>query len=135
MMAKKAKQTSKETGEKPFVLIVEDEQFLCNLLVRKLENSGLNVKGVFDSEMAFEAVAKKRPGLILLDILLPGMDGFEVLRRFKADANLKSIPIIILSNLGEPRDIDKAMKAGAAAYLVKANNSPDQVLKKVREFV
>ena len=130
MMAKKAKQTSKETGEKPFILIVEDEQFLCNLLVRKLENSGLNVKGVFDSEMAFEAVAKKRPGLILLDILLPGMDGFEVLRRFKADANLKSIPIIILSNLG-----DKAMKAGAAAYLVKANNSPDQVLKKVREFV
>ena len=78
---------------------------------------------------------EQRPDVILLDLLLPGIDGFEVLRRLKSDNRFSDIPIIIVSNLGEPADIEKAKNSGAAEYIIKANYSPDQIAKKVWEFV
>ncbi len=120
---------------KPSVLIIEDEQMLCGLMVKKLERSGFAVQGVFDGEMGIRAIEKKKPDVILLDLLLPGIDGFEVLRHLKSDQRFKDIPVIIVSNLGEPSDVAKARNAGAAEYIIKANYSPDQIVKKVGEYV
>lgn len=113
------------------ILIIEDEQFLCSLLVRKLENSGFRVRGVFDGEAGMKAVQEKKPGLILLDLILPGMDGWEVLRRLKDDKRFQDIPVLIISNLGEPSDIARGRKAGAAEYLIKAEYSPQQIVEKI----
>ena len=113
------------------ILIIEDEQFLGNLLIKKLENSGFYVRGVFDGEAGLKAVEKKKPSLILLDLVLPGMDGWEVLRRLKEDKRSKDIPVLIISNLGEPSDITKGKKAGAVDYIIKADYSPQQIVDKV----
>lgn len=119
----------------PYVLIVEDEQFLCELMVVKLEKSGLEVHGVFDGETAFLEIEKRPPDIILLDILLPGMDGFEILRRLKADSRFKNIPVIIISNLAEPQDITRAINEGAEEYFVKAEHSPDEIVQSVKQHL
>lgn len=130
-----AKTAEKNSISKPLVLIIEDEQFLCGLMMKKLELSGFVVRGAFDGEAGIKAVKEQKPDLILLDLLLPGIDGFELLRRFKSDQSFKDIPVIIISNLGEPADIEKAKNLGAAEYIIKANYSPDEIVKKVWEFV
>ncbi|MEK7510599.1 MAG: response regulator [Patescibacteria group bacterium] len=132
---KKNTRIKQKASKSPLVLIIEDEQFLCNLMVKKLMKSSLKVEGRFDGETGFQAVVEKKPDIVLLDLLLPGIDGFEVLRRLKQDEGLKKIPVIILSNLGESKDIDRAMQLGASAYLVKAEHSPEEVVGKVWEFV
>jgi len=121
---------TKKTGKKD-ILIIEDEQFLGSLLIKKLENSGFYVRSFFDGEAGLKAVEEKKPDLVLLDIILPGMDGWEVLRRLKEKKHLKDIPILIISNLGEPGDITKGRKAGAVDYIIKADYSPQQIVDKV----
>lgn len=130
------KETRKQLGfeEKPYVLVIEDEQFLCELMIKKLENSGFVVRGVFDGEAGLRAVSERRPDLILLDVLLPGIDGFEVLRRLKG-GEFKDIPVVVFSNLSEAKDIERAMKNGASFYIIKAQYSPEQIAYKVREFI
>jgi len=121
---------TKKTTKKD-ILIIEDEQFLGNLLIKKLENSGFYVRSVFDGEAGLKAIEEKKPSLILLDIVLPGIDGWEVLRRLKEKKHFKGIPVLIISNLGEPSDITKGKKAGAADYIIKADYSPQQIVEKV----
>lgn len=121
--------------QKPLVLIVEDEQFLCELMVQKIRETGCEVEGVYDGEKALEYLESRVPNLILLDILLPGIDGFEVLRRIKKDKRLKSIPVIVISNLGERKDINLALKEGALEYIVKAETSPKEIASKVLRYV
>lgn len=135
-MQPKKKQTLRQAqGKKPVVLIIEDEQFLCRLLVKKLGSSGFAVHVALDGENGLKVVQRKLPDIILLDILLPGIDGFEVLRRLKSNVNSKGIPVIIISNLSEARDIDKAKQNGATDYLIKAQSSPQQIVDKVRECI
>lgn len=117
------------------VLIIEDERFLCDLLRKKLENSGLEVRGAFDGETGLKNIEADKPDLILLDLLLPGMDGFEVLRRLKKDERFRNIPVLIISNLSEPNDVAKAKKEGAEEYLIKANYSPQMIADKVWEYL
>lgn len=128
-------QSKPSRNSKPLILLVEDEQFLCRLLMKKLEISGFTVRQAFDGESGLQSVEQEKPDLILLDLLLPGIDGFEVLRRLKADERFKDIPIIVLSNLGEHVDIEKAKQIGAVEYLVKAQYAPDEILRKVQEYV
>ena len=123
--------TDVKKARKKDILIIEDEQFLGNLLIKKLENSGFYVWSVFDGEAGLKAVEKKKPDLILLDIVLPGMDGWEVLRWLKEKKHFKDIPVLIISNLGEPGDITKGRKAGAVDYIIKADYSPQQIADKV----
>ena len=113
------------------ILIIEDEQFLLSLLVKKLENSGFRVREALDGETGMKAVQEKKPNLILLDLVLPGMNGWEVLRRLKDDKRFHDIPVFIISNLGEPDDITRGRKAGAVEYLIKAEYSPQQIVEKV----
>ncbi len=116
---------------KPHILIIEDDDFLRALTAKRLEKEGFQVSAAVDGESGLAKTAELRPTLVLLDLLLPGVNGFEVLERLKANPELKSIPIIVFSNLGERADIEKAQKLGADDFLIKANFTLDDVMQKI----
>ena len=118
------------------ILIIEDDKFLRDIAVGKLEIEGFKLVSAATGAEAIEYLDKNpRPDLIVLDLILPGISGYEVLEKIKQDANLKEIPVIILSNLGQEEDIEKAKKLGAADYLVKAHFSFAEIIKKIKEVL
>lgn len=122
-------------GEKKFILVVEDDKFLRELIVRKLTAEGFEVNNAVDSEAAFAILKERTPQIILLDLILPGIDGFEILTRIKADPKSKDVPVVVLSNLGQKEDIKKAMALGARDFMVKANFTLDEITLKVRSII
>jgi two-component system alkaline phosphatase synthesis response regulator PhoP len=116
------------------ILIVEDEFFLRNILEKKLQAEGFDVILASDGVEAVEKTVKEVPDLILLDLILPKKNGFEVLEEIKKDPYLKDIPVIIISNLGQEIDIDRAKKFGVNEYLIKAQTSLDTVVEKIKEI-
>jgi len=119
-------------GSRNHLLMVEDDKFLRDLIVQKLIREGFKMKEAVDGEEGLKMVREERPDLILLDLILPGLDGFEVLKRLKADAASKDIPVIVLSNLGQKEDMDRAMAAGAEAFMVKAHFTPGEIVAKIK---
>jgi DNA-binding response OmpR family regulator len=117
------------------ILIVEDDKFLRELIVRKLSQEDFKIIEAVDGEEGLKKVKEESPDLVLLDLILPGIDGFEVLSKIKEDSSLASIPVIILSNLGQREDVEKGMKLGAVDYLVKAHFTPNEVVEKAREVI
>ena len=117
------------------VLVVEDDEFLRQLVSRKLGDEGFDVKVAIDAEGAFKILKEIKPDIILLDLILPGLDGFQILSKMKKDKSITSIPVIILSNLGQKEDIDKAMALGAADFLVKAYFTLDEIVKKIESVL
>jgi len=117
------------------ILVTEDDKFLVNVLLSKLSKEGFEVIHAFDGEEALAKVREKKPDLILLDLILPVKDGFDVLKELKEDGATKNIPVIILSNLGQETDIEKGKKLGAVDYMIKANWSMKDVIAKVKEYL
>jgi len=117
------------------ILLVEDDNFLRDLISQKLKRESFNVIEAIDGEDGVKKTGEHKPHLILLDLILPGMDGFEVLRDIHGNENSKKIPVIILSNLGQKDDIEKGMRFGAIDYLVKAHNTPGEIVDKVKEVL
>lgn len=115
------------------ILIVEDEQLLLNLLKMKLEKDGFVIESAIDADEAFVALKKKDVDLILLDLLLPGIDGYAILKQLKADEKLKHIPVIVVSNLGGIEEKNKAKNLGALDFIIKAEHSPGSIAKMVKE--
>ncbi len=113
------------------ILIVEDDEFLRSLTAKRLEKEGFKLAVAVDGDSAVNVALEIKPSLILLDLLLPGVDGFEVLKKIKADDNLKSIPVIVFSNLGQREDIEKAKTLGADDFMIKANFTLDDVVAKI----
>lgn len=120
--------------EKKKILIVEDDQFLHKILVTKIKAAGFDFISAYDGEDALKKV-EKLPDLILLDLILPQMSGFEFLSEIKGNPKFKNIPVIVLSNLGQEEDLERAKSLGAQDYLVKANFSMDEVMKKIKEWL
>jgi DNA-binding response OmpR family regulator len=117
------------------ILIVEDDQFLHKILVMKVKAEGIEPISAYDGESALKKV-KEMPDLILLDLILPQMSGFEFLGEIRMDSSqFKNIPVIVLSNLGQDEDIERAKSLGAQDYLIKANFSIDEVIKKAKEWL
>jgi len=114
------------------ILIVEDDKFLRELIVRKLLGEGYNVVEAVDGEEAIIKIKENKPDLILLDLILPGADGFEVLSKTKADPLVASIPVIVLSNLGQKEDVERGLKLGAVDYLIKAHFTPGEIVEKIK---
>ena len=114
------------------ILVIEDDKFLRELISQKLIQEGYKIVEAMDGEKGLEAIKKEKPDLILLDLILPGIDGFEVLTRIKKDQPETKIPIIILSNLGQKDDIEKGLKMGAVDYLIKAHFTPAEIIEKIR---
>lgn len=116
------------------ILTVEDDLFLKELLAGKLTDDEFDVSYASSGEEALALASSESPDIILLDILLPGMSGYEVLEKLKSNEDTASIPVLILSNFGQPEDIEKGKSLGAVDFLVKANNSLDAIVERVREI-
>jgi len=114
------------------ILIIEDDKFLRELVIRKLIKEGYETSEAVDGEEGIKKIKEGKPDLILLDLILPGIDGFEVLSKMKEDPALASIPVIILSNLGQKDDVEKGLKMGAVDYLIKAHFTPGEIIEKIK---
>ncbi len=120
---------------KKSILIVEDDDFFRSLLSKKISSEGFVALEAIDGEKGIKMVKEKKPDLIILDLLLPNIDGFEVLSQIKADASVSSIPIIILSNLGQQEDVERGLKLGANDYLIKSQFDINQVIDKIKNIL
>ena len=117
------------------ILVVEDDPFLSNLLKIRLEKERLNVILAKDGDEAIKKIQETDPDLILLDLILPKKSGFEVLQNISLDPNFKNKPVVIISNLGQTSDVQKAKELGAIEYFVKAKISIDDLILKIKEFI
>lgn len=117
------------------VMMIEDDKFLRDLAVKKITQAGYQMVTAVDGAEAVAVAIKEKPSLILLDIILPGMDGFEVLRNLKENTQLKNIPVILMSNLGQESDIERGTQLGAVEYLVKAHYTLDEIVEKIKKYV
>ena len=114
------------------ILIIEDDKFLRELIAQKLIKEGFEISEAVDGEEGIKKIKEEKPDLVLLDLILPGIDGFEVLSKMKEDPALASIPVIILSNLGQKEDVEKGLKLGAVDYLIKAHFTPGEIIEKIK---
>src|SRR3989344_7810505 len=118
--------------DKGKILVVEDEEILLTALKEELLTGGYEVEGAGDGVEGLEKVKTFKPGLILLDLLMPKMDGMEMLQKLKADQETRDVPVVILTNLSDYEKISEALSLGAMDYLVKANYKLEDLLEKVR---
>lgn len=117
------------------VLVVEDDQFLANAYKLKLSKSGYEASVASDGAEALELMKKDKPDIILLDLIMPNMDGFSCLEAMKADGDLKTIPVVIASNLDQTEDIERAKSMGAVDFIIKSNVSIAEIVDKVKSIV
>ncbi len=117
------------------ILIIEDDKFLRDLMAQKLTKEGYEILEAIDGEIGIKKVREEKPDLVLLDLILPGIDGFEVLSRMKENPDLAKIPVIILSNLGQREDVERGLKMGAVDYLIKAHFTPREIIDKIKNAI
>ncbi len=120
---------------KKTILLVEDEKDLREIYKTKLMFDGYRVITADSGREAINLALRQKPSLILLDVILPQKDGFEVLKELKANSKTKDIPVVILSNLGQDWEIKKGEKLGATKFLTKANFTPKEVVKIIEDIL
>jgi len=121
--------------EKIKILLVEDDTFLLDMYATKFELEGFSVVMAEDGKKGLEMAAKDDPDIILLDILMPKMDGFTVLDELKKNKDTEKIPVILLTNLGQKDDVKKGFEKGAVGYLIKAHFMPSEVVDKIKKIL
>ena len=126
---------SKSMADQQKILIVEDDEFLRSLAAKRLEKEGYSVLTATDGTSGLKLAGEEAPAIILLDLLLPGMSGYEVLEKLRATESTKSTPVIVFSNLGQKEDVEKAKGLGANDFLIKANFTLDDVVVKIQEYL
>ena len=117
------------------ILLVEDDPLLIDIYTTKLKEAGFETVVVDRGERALKAVEQQKPDLVLLDVVLPHVDGWEVLRSIKESETLKDTKVIILSNLGQKEEIEKGLTLGAERYLIKAHYTPSQAVEEVKKLI
>jgi CheY-like chemotaxis protein len=122
-------------GEGKKILIVDDDQFITSIYQTKFESEGFAVVTALNGLEGIEVAKAQMPDLILLDILMPKLDGFEALARLKKDPQTKDIPVLMLTSLGQKTDVDRGLEAGAADYLLKTQTLPTDAAKKIRDVL
>lgn len=122
-------------NQKPKILFIEDDVYLCHAYQDGFGKAGFDFIITHDVREGLAKAKSENPGLILLDLLLPGESGFELLRKIKSDEKLKDIPVIILSNLVQDTDIRKGKEFGAVEYLVKTNVSMKDVIEIAKAYL
>lgn len=123
------------TENKQVIMIVEDDSFVMDIYQTKLAQEGFEVISAANGAEAMKKLESAKPDLMLLDIIMPYMDGLEVLKKIKENPELKSIPIILLTNLSQKEEIDKGLGLGANDYLIKSHFTPSEVLEKVKNYL
>ncbi len=117
------------------IVIAEDDNFIAEMYIAKLLSEGFEVEHAQDGQEAIEKICKVQPDIVLLDILMPKLDGIEVLKRIRADKKVKNTTVIILTNANEKDHISKAMEMGANDYLIKSSFTPDEIVSKIKENI
>lgn len=117
------------------ILIVEDDFFIRDLYEKQFKKEGYTVESAPDAEQGLEKIKASPPNLVLLDLMLPKMSGLDLLKILKADTNLKSVPVVILTNLGQDQAIKQGFDLGADGYLIKSAYTPSQVVNEVRTYI
>ncbi|NUM25955.1 MAG: response regulator [Candidatus Buchananbacteria bacterium] len=117
------------------ILVVEDEEFLLELYEMKLRESGYDVFIASNGQEGYGLAELEKPDLILLDLLMPEVDGYDMLRKLKENPATKQIPAIIFSNLSQKEEIEKGLKLGAKDFIIKTSITPSQLEAKVKEFL
>jgi DNA-binding response OmpR family regulator len=121
--------------DKTKILIVEDDNFLIKAYQIKFERSGFNVIIAMDGDEGLKIAKKEKPAVIVLDLMLPKMNGFEFLKKIKSDEDMKSIPVVALSNLGQKSDQEKALSLGAAEYFIKTEHTLEEIIEKISKYL
>ena len=117
------------------ILLAEDEQFLANLLKSRLEKTGAKIQIAQDGAEVLKFLKESKFDLVLLDLILPKISGFEVLEAIRADPRLQNIPVMIISNLGQETDISRGQSLGAVEYIVKARVSIEELTEQVKKLL
>jgi len=117
------------------ILFVEDDEFLRTLLLERLKKENLKILVATNGNDAVDRAKNELPSLILLDLILAGKDGFQVLKELKRDGATSNIPVIILSNVGQKEDIEKGLALGAEDYLIKAEFTPAEIVEKIQKVL
>ncbi|PIQ74434.1 MAG: response regulator [Candidatus Portnoybacteria bacterium CG09_land_8_20_14_0_10_44_13] len=117
------------------IIFVEDEPTLQKTLGDVLRKEGYDVKAAFDGVAGLELIKLEKPDLVLLDLILPKMDGFTVLKKMREDEETKDIPVMILTNLEGTFDVERVLELGATTYLVKANYELREVVEKIKKML
>jgi len=117
------------------ILMIEDEEIMIDLLQRKIAQEGYEISVARNGEEGLAAMKEKKPDLVLLDIIMPKMGGFEVMEKMQKDKDLKKIPVIVISNSGQPVEIDRAQKMGAEDWLIKTEFDPQEVIEKIKKQI
>lgn len=116
------------------IVFVEDDGFLAGIYAQKLQREGFEVLLATNGEDGVRLISKEKPFCVILDLLLPKLNGFQVLERLKSDPETSEIPVFILSNLGQREDIERCLALGAKGYAIKAHSLPQDLLAKIREL-
>lgn len=113
------------------ILFIEDDKFIADLLIKYLRGKEVEIDLAIDGETGLEKARRGGYTLILLDLVLPGVSGYDILKQLKQEPTTKDIPVIILSNLGQPQEIERGLELGAEAFLVKAQLDMEEILNKL----
>jgi len=116
-----------------YILLIEDDPFLIDIYSTKLKKSGFDDGVAKDGEEALAKLKEKKPDLVVLDIVLPHIDGWEILANIKTNSNWKELKVMILSNLGQKEEVEKGMSLGASKYLIKAHYTPAEVVEEIKK--
>lgn len=122
-------------SRKKNILLVEDDPFLVDIYQKKLEASGFKVLLAPDGQRALEILEEGPVDLVLLDIVLPKMEGWQVISKIKENKKWQNVKVVFLSNLGQKEEVDKGIGLGADRYLIKAQYTPGQVIKEIKELL
>ena len=117
------------------ILIIEDDPFLSEMYAAKLNQNDFQTEVATDGKSGLAKIKADKPDLVLLDIVLPKMDGFEILKAIKGDPKFKDVPIVLLTNLGQKSEVEKGLSLGADEYIIKAHFTPTAVVAKVKEIL
>lgn len=129
------KQKDDNLDKSATILLVEDDAFLSSMYQTKLELEGYKVWVAKDGERGLQMIRKYEPDLILLDIILPKLNGFDLMKQLKRNTKLSQIPIILLTNLSQKEDVQTGLDLGAKDYLIKAHYMPSEVLEKIKKVL
>ena len=119
-------------NKKTKVLIIEDDSYISDMYRIKLESENFEVATAEDGIIGIKMLKKQKPDIILLDVVMPKMDGFDVLKTIKKNVELKEVPVVLLTNLSQKENVERGFELGADSYIIKAHFTPSEVVEKIK---
>lgn len=123
------------TRTRPKIVLVEDDTFLAGMYVSKLTMENFEVRLATDGKLGLKLIQDEQPDIVLLDIVLPKLSGWDILKSLRGDPKTKALPVILLTNLGQREDVERGIALGATDYLIKAHFLPSEVVAKIKRHL